>query len=72
MEPLQPIYCNGGTVAVHGISAENGCFTSQLDIVFDTGFQGRTVRCLVDNGTHASEIGSDVLTLSIGIPNYFK
>ena len=66
-QDLRTILCNGGTVAARGISAENGCFTSQLYITFNVGFQGRTVKCSVDNGTHASQVGSSIiLALSTG------
>ena len=64
MEP--PVVCNGGTVTAHG-SVEDGCLTSQLNITFSATLQGRTVICSVDNGTHASQVGIDVLALSTGI-----
>ena len=70
---METITCNGGTVAARGISAERGCLTSQLNITFNVDLQGRTVRCSVDNGTHASVVGRDVLALSTGLktcPNY--
>ena len=67
MEPMQrTVICNGGTVAAHG-SVEDGCLTSQLNITFSATLQGRTVSCSVDNGTHASQIGIDVLAPSTGI-----
>ena len=67
LPPIRTIFCNDRTVAARGISAENGCFTSQLNITFNADLQGRTVRCSVDNGTHASQVGRDTLALSTGI-----
>ena len=68
MEPIQTIICSGGSIAARGIIVEDGCFTSQLNITFNTtALQGRSVRCSVDNGTHASEVGRDMLTLTTGI-----
>ena len=63
---MRTVLCNDGTVAARGISVDNDCFTSQLNITFNVGLQGRTVRCSVDNGTHASQVGGDVLALSTG------
>lgn len=66
--PIQPIICSGGRIAARGISVEDGCFTSQLNITFNaTVLQGTSVRCSADNGTHSSEVGRDTLTLSTGI-----
>ena len=67
IEPIQTIICNRGAIAARGISVEDGCFMSQLNITFNATFQYATVSCSVDNGTHASEVGRDVLTLSTGI-----
>jgi hypothetical protein len=66
-EPIMTIICSGGKIAARGISVEDGCFTSRLNITFNTTvLQGRSVRCSVDDGTHASEIGRHILTLSTG------
>ena len=71
MDPIMTIICSGGTIAARGIIVEDGCFTSQLNITFNaTALQGRSVRCSVDNGTHASEVGRDMLTLTTGITKY--
>ena len=68
IEPIETIICSGGAIAARGISVEDGCFTSQLNITFNaTALQGRSVRCSVDNGTHAFEVGRHVLTRSTGI-----
>ena len=68
IKPIQTIICSGGAIAARGISVEDGCFTSQLNITFNaTTLQGRSVRCSVDNGTHAFEVGRDELALSTGI-----
>ena len=68
IQPIQTIICSSGAIAARGLSVEGGCFTSQLNITFNAMIlQGRTVRCSVDNGTHASQIGRDVLALSTGI-----
>ena len=50
-----------------GISARDGCFTSRLNVTFNATLQGKSVRCLVDNGTHASQVGNATLALSTGI-----
>lgn len=50
-----------------GISVRDGCFTSQLNITFNATLQGKSVRCSVDNGTHASQVGSATLALNTGI-----
>jgi hypothetical protein len=66
VEPMgTPIICNGGTVAAHG-SVEDGCLASQLNITYSATLQGRSVRCSVDNGTHASQVGIDMLAPSTG------
>ena len=49
------------------ISVRDGCFTSQLNVTFNATLQGRSVRCSVDNGTHASQVGGDTLALSTGM-----
>ena len=68
MAPIMTIVCSGGRIAARGIIVEDGCFASQLNITFNaTALQGRSVRCSVDNGTHASEVGRDILTLTTGI-----
>lgn len=68
MDPIQTIICSGGRIAARGISVEQGCFTSRLNIIFNaTALQGRSVRCSVDNGTHAFEVGRHILTLTTGI-----
>ena len=70
MDPIRTIICSGGTIAAHGIIVEDGCFTSQLNVTFNiTALQGRSVRCSVDNGTHAFEVGRHILTLSTGTTN---
>ena len=64
--PNDPIVCRGGAIAARGILEENGCLISRLNITFDVTLQGRTVRCSVDNGTHASEVNMSVLALTTG------
>ena len=64
---VDTIVCDDGAIAARIISEESGCFTSRLNITFDVTLQNRTVSCSVDNGTHASEVGIDVLTLSTGM-----
>ena len=50
-----------------GISVKDDCFTSQLNVTINATLQGRSVRCSIDNGTHASQVGSDTLALSTGM-----
>ena len=71
IEPIQTIICNGGAISARGISVKDGCFMSQLNITFNGTFQDTTVSCSVDNGTHASEVGRDILVLSRGISYYY-
>ena len=66
MDPIMTIICSGGRIAARGVSVKDGCFTSQLNITFNATLQGRTVRCSVDNGTHASQVGRDVLAITTG------
>jgi hypothetical protein len=67
-EPIMTIICSGGSIAARGLSVEDGCFTSRLNITFNsTALQDRSVRCSVDNGTHASEVGRHILILTTGI-----
>ena len=59
--------CNNGEIIGHVLSAENGCYTSQLNITFNNQLQSSTVICSADNGTHSSEIGRQVLSRNTGI-----
>ena len=67
MPPIRTIVCNGGVIAARGISVQGECFTSQLTVMLNSTLQGRTVICSVDNGTHASQVGSATLELSTGM-----
>ena len=58
--------CNNGRIVARGLSMENGCYTSQLNVTFDAGLQFRAVICSADNGTHTREVGHDVLHASTG------
>ena len=58
--------CNAGAIVGRGLSVENDCYTSHLNITLDAGFQGQTVRCSVDNGTHSNEVGHDTLSITTG------
>ena len=58
--------CNEGKIVGRIESAKNECYLSQLNVTFSDELQNRTVVCSVDNGTHASEIGSAVLNRSTG------
>ena len=33
MDPIMTIICSGGRIAARGIVVEDGCFTSQLNII---------------------------------------
>ena len=59
--------CNNGRIVARGISMDNGCYTSQLNLVFDVGLQGSTVICSVDNGTFSREVGTDTVRATTGI-----
>ena len=59
--------CNNGRIVAHGLSVENGCYTSQLNITFDAGLQGSSIACSVDNGTHSREIGCDTILTTTSI-----
>lgn len=58
--------CNDGAIVGRGISAENDCYTSQLNITFTDGLQNSTIVCSVDNGTYSRAIGRDLLRKSTG------
>ena len=64
--------CNNGAVVGRGLSIEDGCYTSQLNVTFDARLQGRVVRCSVDDGTLSSEVGRDILSMSTGMHHIFK
>ena len=66
VDPKKTIDCNNGAIAVRGIDSSSTCYISRLNITFNITLQGRTVRCSVDNGTHASIVGVDSLSVSTG------
>ena len=71
MAPIQTIICSDGRIAARGIIVKDGCFTSRLNVTFNAmALQGRSVQCSVDNGTHASEVGRHMLTLTTGISHF--
>ena len=45
---------------------DNGCYTSQLSVMFEPDLQNRTITCFVDNGADTNEIGRDILQISTG------
>ena len=59
--------CNNGEIIGHVLSAENGCYTSQLNVTFNDQLQNSTVICSADNGTHSSEIGRLMLSRNSGM-----
>ena len=69
-EPIQTIVCNGGAIMARGISVEDGCFISRLNVTLNATLQGRSVVCSVDNGTHAFQVGHAILALSTGIQSF--
>lgn len=54
----EPIVCNSGDLVIQKIGVENSCYTSQLNVLFNSSLIGRTVTCAYDNGSVAIEIGS--------------
>lgn len=59
--------CNSGALIGRGLSANNGCYISRLNVTFSALLQGTTISCSVDDGRIATEIGSVVLNTSTGI-----
>ena len=62
------VECNSEEVSItgFGVSSQNNCFRSQLNITLEEGVMETTVSCGVDDGTFNS-IGSATITLSAGI-----
>lgn len=52
------------TIVGRGLSIDNGCYTSELNVTFVPALQGTTVTCSVDNGTHSREVDHAVLQAS--------
>ena len=52
--------CNDGQIIGRGISQENNCYTSQLNITLSEGLVGETVTCGVD-GASPTSVHSTVL-----------
>ena len=59
--------CNGGALIGRGLSVDNGCYISRLNVTFSAQLQGTTVSCSVDDGRIATKIASTVLNTSTGI-----
>ena len=55
--------CNNGQIIGRGISQENTCYTSQLNVTLSEGLVGETVTCGADNAPPAS-VHSIVLATS--------
>ena len=56
--------CNDGRIFGRGLSIDGDRYTSELNVTFQTMLESRTVVCSVDNGTHSTEVGRDVLRAS--------
>ena len=55
--------CNTGAIVAYPIRAENGSYTSQLNITFGRNLiDGRVITCAYDNGTDEVVIGSTTIT----------
>ena len=65
-KPASDRECSNGRIVGRGLSVDNGCYTSQLNVTFEPGLQNRTVVCSVDDGTQSNEVGRDVLCASTG------
>lgn len=53
-----------------GLRADSNCYTSQLDIIaFNTRLSGKRVKCVYDNGTVTTDVGTRVLTQTISKHN---
>lgn len=59
--------CNNGEITGHVLSAENGCYTSKLNVTFNDQLQNSTVICSADDGRHSNEIGRLMLSRNTGI-----
>ena len=55
------IVCNEGEIVARGITVENGTYTSQLCIAFYNKLNGKSVSCIIDNGTTEISVGSVTL-----------
>ena len=55
--------CNSGQIIGHGISQENNCYTSELNVTLSEGLVGETVTCGI-NGASPTSIHSIVLATS--------
>ena len=55
--------CNNRRITGRGISQENNCYTSQLNVTFSKDFVGRTVTCGIDDGS-LTIVGSTTLATS--------
>lgn len=58
---------NSGEVTWKDLRMQNGSYTSQLNITFDSRLQGSTVNCSVDDGTNHYLVGRDSLRKSEGM-----
>ena len=57
--------CNNILVREHSVN--NGCYTSELTVTFESALQNRSIECYADNGTHITkQIGYTVLHESTG------
>ena len=53
--------CNNGNVVGRIVRAENGCYTSQLNVTLTSDIIGQSIACAYDNGTIHS-VGSLSIT----------
>ena len=62
--PPPAAVCNSGNIIGRGITQQNNCYTSQLNVTLSEGLIGRTVTCGIDNGAQLITVDNIIVTTS--------
>ena len=59
---VQYYYCNNGAIVAHIVSAQDNCYTSQLNVTLSPALLNKSIVCAIDNGTSFYGVGSSILS----------
>ena len=63
--------CNNGAIIGRGISSQNSCYISQINITTSSSMNNGTVECLYNTGSVTSVIGTSMITVISGKLYYY-